>query len=131
MIGEDYHIDDLKRRHGLWPLWGALTLIACGVIGRVLAPMLYDYIRRSQPNFSIGTLGEEEVLWFFTLIIGLVLVAIIALIIAVAAPKRRIAVSEKQLAKQRVHNQAVERAKKKRMREINRKMREQNKTSGT
>ncbi len=131
MIGEDYNIEEHKKRRGLWPLWGALTLLACGLIGWVLAPILYNYLQRTQPKFSIGTLSVNEVLIFFTFMIALVLVAIIALAIALAAPKKRLNISEAKLAKERKQAEAVRRAKKKRLREVNRKMREENRTSGS
>lgn len=132
MTYEDYHIDEFKKKRGLWPLWGALLLLACLAIGRVLSPMLYDFIRRQSPRFGIGSLTQDQILWLLAAIIAVVLVSIVTLVIAFTAPKKQINVSEKKVAKVRKQQEAVRRAKKKRMMELNRKMREQNiKKSGS
>jgi hypothetical protein len=132
MTLEDFHIDNMKKRRGMWPVWGLFLLLACLAVGRVLSPALYSFIRSRSPRFSIGTLSQEQVLWFLAVIIAVVLVSIVTLILAFSAPRKKSVVSEARIGKVRKEQADIKRAKKKRMLELNRKMREQNiKKSGS
>jgi hypothetical protein len=110
----------------MWPLYGLLMGLAAAAIAWVLAPTLFDFVRRRSPNFRIGTLTEEQVLLFFGIIIFLVLISIGTLIVAVSAPRKKSRIRETDVAKERAKIEAARRARKKRQRELNRKMRESN-----
>lgn len=126
MALRDYKVPEKKARRGLWPLYGLLMAAALGAISWVLAPQLLEFVRRRSPRFGIGSLTEDQVVLFFAAIIFLVLLGIGTLILAFAAPKKKSEVKDKQLVKERAHMQAEDKARRKRQREIQRKLREQN-----
>ena len=126
MALQDYKEPE-KRRKGLWPVYGLFMGLAAAAIAYVLSPILYRFVQQRSPRFSIGTLTPNQVQLFFGIIIFLVVISIGSLLLALAAPKKKSVVSEAKLAKEKVKMDAALRARRKRQRELNRKMRAENK----
>jgi hypothetical protein len=123
---KDYKEPEKKQRRGMWPVYGLFMAIALGAISYVLSPELLKFIRQRSPNFSIGTLPEDQVLLFFGGIIFLILLSFGTLIIAAAVPKKKNQVKDAELVREKKAIEAEQRARKKRQLEIQRKTRDQN-----
>ena len=124
-MGSNYRVAEKKKNRGMWPFYGLLMALSMGGIAYVLGPRLYEYVSRRSPNFSIGTLSEQEVILLFSAAIFLVLMSVAGLVVAIFAPKRQSEVKDRDLARERQQRDAERRARKKRNRELDRKMREE------
>ena len=125
----NYRVHEEKPRRGLWPVYGLMMAVSMGAIAYVLAPQLLRYVRNRSPQFSIGTLTDQEVTLLYGIIIFLVLITIGTLLLAIFVPRRRgaDAITDKVMVKQKKLAEAEERARKKRQLELARKNREQSK----
>ncbi|GEM_PF-1037195 len=112
-----------RRSRGLFPVIGLLLAVALGVISYVLAPYGVEWLKSQNGRF--GNTLEPQVLQLLVAagIFG-VLLTIVALIVAVATPKKMIDVKETDLVKERVQRKAYKEMEHKRQRQLNRKLRE-------
>lgn len=125
-MGQNFRQAEKKTRRGLWPLYGLLMALALGAISWVFAPELLKFVRSRSERFSIGNLTDQQVELLFAGIIFFVLLGIVTLILAVAAPRRKSEVLDATLVKERKAMEAEHRARKKRQLEIARKQRQSN-----
>jgi type VI protein secretion system component VasK len=127
MSPTNYKVQKVTRRRGLWPFYGLLMAVALGAISYILSPQLVLFVRRQSPEFSIGDLTPDQVRLFFAGVIFLVLLSVVTLILAVAAPRKKSDVKDRHLLKEKQAMEAARRTRRKRQLQVERKMRQQNK----
>lgn len=123
---QDYRVPEKRKRRGMWPVYGLLMALALGAISYVLGPMLVTYARRQSASFSIGNLTQQQVELLFSGIVFLVLLGVVTLLLAIAVPKNKNNITDKDMVKRKEQMAAEEKMRKKRALEIDRKLREQN-----
>lgn len=118
-------IEQRSRRR--WAAYGFLLIVALLTISWFLAPtvisMTKSMTKGSFPPAGAG-LTTMQLQIIFTLVIFFLLALIAALIVTLAAPKKALDVSEKELIKERDENEKYRRMARKRQRTLNREMRE-------
>lgn len=72
----------------MWPVIGFVLALALGAISWVLAPHVYRLIRERLPQFSIGSLTEEQVTAVVGVFVFVILVALASVIVAAFAPRK-------------------------------------------
>ena len=117
-------IEQRSRRR--WAAYGFLLIAALMTISWFLAPTVISTTKSlTKGRFPpAGTLTTVQTQIIFTLIVFVVLALIAALIVTLAAPKKAVNVSEKDLIKERDENEKYKRMARKRQRTLNREMRE-------
>jgi hypothetical protein len=123
---QDYKVPEKKNRRGMWPVYGLLMALAIGAISYVLAPELLKFVRQRAPQFSVGTLPESQVELIFAAAIFLVLIAVVTFLLAIFVPKKKSDIKDTHLVKEKKAMEAERLARKKRQREVQKKLRQQN-----
>lgn len=105
------------RGKAFWPILGLLLALSAGALSWAFTPEVVRYLDRSLPSFPAVTPTVS-------LIVGGILFILIAmifsLVVALAVPKRKGAVNETKLAKERSEMVRGKAARKVRQRDINR-----------
>lgn len=117
-------IEQRSRRR--WAAYGFLLIVALLVISWFLAPTAIN-VTKSLTNGRFppsGILTQIQLQIAFMLAIFFILAIIAALIVTLAAPKKVLNVSEKELTKERDATERYKRMARKRQRTLNRQMRE-------
>ncbi|MBZ0289540.1 MAG: hypothetical protein K8I30_18100 [Anaerolineae bacterium] len=94
-----------SRMQSYWPVLGALLIISCIIIAFVLGPPVYDWFRTSRVvrGFPPPTseVPRSSIEWILRGVIFVVLGLFASLLVAAAAPKKKSAVTEVKLVKER------------------------------
>lgn len=105
------------RGKAFWPVLGLLLALSSAALAWVFTQPVIDFLRKSLPSFP----RQTNVV---TIIVGVALFFLIAmlfsLVVAMAVPKRKSAVTEINVAKQRDEMVREKAARKVRQRDINR-----------
>ena len=119
---------DNKRAKGFrrfWPVIGFFLMIALAAIAWLVAPSVIQTAERTFPNFRNTGLPREHLLLGFAALTFFVMVAIVALALAIFAPKRRIeSIKDGDLVKARAAMLKQKEFEKRRQRRVNQQMRE-------
>ncbi|MGQ9886974.1 MAG: hypothetical protein ACUVSX_00655 [Aggregatilineales bacterium] len=78
-----------KKKKGMWPVIGFVMALALGAISWVLAPHVYRIIRERLPQFSTGSLTEDQMTAIVGVFVFVVLVALASAIVAAFAPRKQ------------------------------------------
>jgi hypothetical protein len=109
-----------------WAAYGFLLIVALLIISWFLAPTVRSValstLKQLGPALRSVPLVQQQIV--FTIIIFLILAIVAALVVTLAAPKRALNVSEKDLVKERETAHKYHQMQKKRQRKLNREMRE-------
>lgn len=82
------------------PAIGLLLILAVGIIAWFLSPEIDKVLIRALPNFK--EIPKQNLQIFTTVVVMVVSVLLVSLIVAAAAPKRKSAVNEKEMFKERL-----------------------------
>ncbi len=82
------------------PAIGLLLVAAVGILAWFLAPEIDKILIRTLPNFK--EIPKQNLQIFTTVVMTVVFVLLVSLIVAAAAPKRKSAVNEKEMVKDRL-----------------------------
>ena len=117
-------IEQKSRRR--WAAYGFLLIVALLIISWFLAPTAITISKNAlkQLGPALSSVPQVQQQIVYTLIIFFILAIVTALIVALAAPKRPLNVSEKDLLKEREATEKYKRMARKRQRTLNREMRE-------
>ncbi len=117
-------IEQKSRRR--WAAYGFLLIVALLIISWFLAPTAITISKNAlkQLGPALSSVPQVQQQIVYTLIIFFILAIVTALIVALAAPKRPLNVSEKDLIKEREATERYKRMARKRQRTLNREMRE-------
>lgn len=109
-----------------WAAYGFLLIVALLIISWFLAPTVITVSKSAlkQLGPALSSVPQVQQQIVYTLIIFFILAIVTALIVALAAPKRPLNVSEKDLIKEREATERYKRMARKRQRTLNREMRE-------
>ncbi|MFN8565679.1 MAG: hypothetical protein U0703_29530 [Anaerolineae bacterium] len=109
-----------------WAAYGFLLIVALLIISWFLAPTAITISKNAlkQLGPALSSVPQVQQQIVYTLIIFFILAIVTALIVALAAPKRPLNVSEKDLIKEREATERYKRMARKRQRTLNREMRE-------
>ncbi len=113
-----------KNNRRMWPVMGFLLIVALTLLAYTIAPNVIDWIKANFRQFRTAGMTDEQLRLAFTAIVFVLFTLVVALIIAVSAPKKAINVNMDELSKERVDMLKGKRARKKRQRRINREYRE-------
>ena len=115
-------VSEKRKRRGLWPVIGFILILALAAIAYLLAPAVIDLTKQLLPRFTTRGTNPETVRLMFALLIFLLLGAVVALTVALFAPKKAINVNENDLAKERKQMQEAKKMDRIRQRRITREM---------
>jgi hypothetical protein len=119
---------DNKRATGFrrfWPVIGFFLIIALGAIAWTIAPKVIELAESTFPNFRNNGLPEQYLLIGFAALTFFIMVAIVALVLAIFAPKRKIeSIKDGDLVKARAAMIKQKEFEKRRQRRVNQQMRE-------
>ncbi|MCC6803240.1 MAG: hypothetical protein IT319_10170 [Anaerolineae bacterium] len=118
-------IEQRSRRR--WAAYGFLLIVALLIIAWFLAPTAISAVRSvTKGRFPPAGAGltAQQLQLIFTFVLFLLMALIAALIVTLAAPRKALNVSEKELVKERDENEKYKRMARKRQRTLNREMRE-------
>ena len=115
--------DNRRSRKG-WAAGGFLLIIALSVIAYAVAPDVIRWVRRTFPAFAPAGMTNQQLQIAFAVIVFFLLTLIVALIIAVAAPRKTLDIDETKLVKERDVRLREQRAIKQRQRRVNRQFRD-------
>ena len=92
-----------SRSQSFWPIIGLMLILSAGVIAFFLGPAIVDWLDRSNVIKGFPPTGVSSVTldWIFRGIFFFILVLLSSLVVAAAAPKRKSAVTEVKLFKER------------------------------
>ncbi len=114
---------DISGIRKYWPVLGFVMIVMLALIAYAAAPAVVDLLRDAVPQFRTPGIPREQLRLGATVLIFLVLGGVATLILAMAAPKRSLDISTKDLLKEREAIQKRKAAERKRMRDINRQIR--------
>jgi hypothetical protein len=117
MLSERQKKEEIKRRKAFWPVLGFLLAVAAGVLAFVLIPGTYSFLNANLRNFPPLSQDVQIIIW---LVLFIVFVTFGSLVVAMAVPKPKIAVTETALMKERNQRIKETRARKVRQSMINR-----------
>ena len=119
---------DNKRAKGFrryWPVVGFFLIVALGAIAWIIAPSIIKAARGVFPNFTGRELPAFQMQLGFAAFTFFIMVAIVAMVLAIFAPKRRIeSVKDADLVKDRNAMLKQREFEKRRQRRVNQQMRE-------
>lgn len=92
-----------SRTQSFWPIIGLMLILSAAAIAFFLGPAVVNWLDRSNVIKGFPPTGVSSVTldWIFRGIFFFILVLLSSLIVAAAAPKRKSAVTEVKLAKER------------------------------
>lgn len=106
-----------SRSKAFWPVMGLLLALCSAVFAYLLSDPVLTYLKRALPNFPART----TTVTLLTQVILFALIAMIfSLLVAIAVPRKKSAVTEIQMAKDRTKMVNEKMARKIRQRDINR-----------
>ncbi len=109
-----------SRTQAFWPIIGLLLILALGFMAWVFAPPVIGFLSRTLPNFPPAEVPADTMQIFMTVVLFVLTGMIVSLIVAAAAPRKKSAVTEKNLVKERATMVEEKRKQKLRQRAINR-----------
>ncbi|MBZ0284957.1 MAG: hypothetical protein K8L97_29750 [Anaerolineae bacterium] len=109
-----------SKMQAFWPIIGLMLILALGFISWVLAPPVIGFLGGVLPNFPPAEIPPDTMQIFITVVLFVLMSLIISLIVAAAAPRKRSAVNEKSLTKERALMVEEKKKQKLRQRAINR-----------
>jgi hypothetical protein len=108
-----------------WPVVGFFLFIALGAIAWIAAPYIIQAAKSMFPQFDTRALPELYMRLGFAAFTFFIMVAIVALILAIFAPKRKIeSIKDADLVKDRAAMLKQKEFEKRRQRRVNQQMRE-------
>jgi hypothetical protein len=92
-----------SRTQAFWPVLGLMLIIACGAIAYFVGPEVVKWLDSSNVirGFPPAGVPRANLDWILRGIVFVVLALLASLMVAAAVPKKKSAVTEKQLVKQR------------------------------
>lgn len=92
-----------SKTQSFWPVLGLLLIIACGAIAFFVGPAVVEWlaVNRVIRGFPPAGVPRANVDWILRGIVFVILGLLASLLVAAAVPKKKSAVTEKDLAKQR------------------------------
>lgn len=92
-----------SRTQAFWPVLGVLLMLSAGAIAFFLGPAVVDWLAKNRTitGFPPKDIPSTTIDWIFRGIFFFILGLLASLIVAAAAPKKKIAVNEVKLAKER------------------------------
>ncbi len=123
-MSSQVRIADKKNNRRMWPVMGFLLIVALTAIAYVIAPDVINFIKSNFRAFQTSSMNPTTLRWVFTGIVALILSLLVAIIIAVAAPKKPINVKMSDLERERTEMLTAKAKRKKQQRRINREYRE-------
>ncbi len=120
---DEYAVKRRKKSiiHGLLPVFGLILAVALGAIAWVASEPLHELVVRNMPQFPYTQEGQ----WMVAGITWLLLLLVSGMLYALLAPKPPKIISERQLGQERRAKQAEIAAKRKRRKQIARKVSEE------
>lgn len=92
----------IKRKgQSYWPVFGLVLALALGVISWVVSPSAFNWLGTWLKGFPPAGVPRPTLELLITVILFVVLSLFAALLVALAMPKKKSAVNEKQLAEER------------------------------
>jgi hypothetical protein len=116
-------VEDRSGARRYWPIIGFVLIVVLGVIAYVLAPSVYEATKDLFPAFRTPGIKRQTILIGYTIVIFLVLTVVAGGVVALAQPKPKIKITDKELMKLRQETLDRKEEDKKRMRKVNREMR--------
>ena len=107
-----------------WAAAGFLLIIALSVIAYAVAPDVIRWVRRTFPAFAPAGMTNQQLQIAFAVIVFFMLALVVALIFAIAAPKKTLDIDETKMMKERNVRLREQRAIKQRQRRVNRQFRD-------
>jgi Mn2+/Fe2+ NRAMP family transporter len=108
-----------EKNRAFWPVIGFVLAVALFAIAFVLAPEVNKFLKGRLPNYPRAT---QQLNLIMAVILWLIMGSIVSLSVAIAMPKKKSAVSEKDVDKARKAMVAEKVARKKRQQELNKQM---------
>jgi hypothetical protein len=102
-----------------WPVIGFVLAVSLIALAYALAPSTLLFLKKNLKNFPPIT---DQLKLFMTFILFLIFLAVTGFAVAIAMPKKKSAVSEKDMVNERKDMVAAKAARKKRQQDINRQM---------
>jgi hypothetical protein len=92
-----------SRMQAYWPVIGFILIVSCAVIAFFLGPVIVNWLDKGNviKGFPPSGVAPATVDWIFRGIIFFILGLLASLLVAAAAPKKKNAVTEVKLAKER------------------------------
>jgi hypothetical protein len=92
-----------SRTQAFWPVLGLMLIIACAAIAYFAGPAVVEWLDDSNVirGFPPAGIPRVNIYWILRGIVFVVLALLASLMVAAAVPKKKSAVTEKQLVKQR------------------------------
>ena len=110
-----------SKTQAFWPILGLLLILACAAIGYFLGPAVVDWLDKGDVirGFPPPGIPRANLNWILRGIVFVVLGLLASLVVAAAVPKKKSAVTEKQLTKQRAEMVHEKKARKMRQQFMN------------
>jgi hypothetical protein len=110
-----------SRSQAFWPVLGLLLILACGAIAYFLGPAVVDWLDKGNiiKGFPPPGIPRVNINWIMRAVVGVILLLLSSLAVAAAVPKKKSAVNEKQLTKQRTEMVNEKKARKMRQQLLN------------
>lgn len=127
MSMQEYKKKEEVKRTGMWPVWGFLMAVACAGIAYVVGPALIPIARQiTRGGFTGNELPRDQLELAFMLVTFLVLIAVGALVVALAMPKKKTSVYDKMLKKEKEAIHTEEKRRRVRAQILDQRMKEEN-----
>ncbi|MBZ0297559.1 MAG: hypothetical protein K8L99_33695 [Anaerolineae bacterium] len=124
---QEYKKKEEVRRTGMWPLWGFLMAVACAGIAYVVGPKLIPIARQiTRGGFTGNELPRDQLELAFMAFTFLVLIAVGALVVALAMPKKKATVLDTALKKEKEAMHMEEKRRRARAQIIDQRVKEEN-----
>jgi len=110
-----------SRTQAFWPVLGLMLIIACAAIAYFAGPAVVEWLDKGKVirGFPPAGVPRANVDWILRGIVFVVLALLSSLLVAAAVPKKKSAVTEKQLVKQRAEMVHEKKARKMRQQLMN------------
>lgn len=109
-----------KRSQAYWPVIGLVLAGTSGVFAWFLAPEVNKILARSLTSYPPAGVSPENLRLFMAGILFVVFVLLASLVVAASAPRKKSAINEKGLLKERVELVNDKKLRKLRQKQINR-----------
>lgn len=127
---QDWKAESKEKRRGLWPVYGLFMGVALAAISYIAAPSVQRIVVQfTRGGFTGQELPPDQMRLFFTFVIFIILASVAGFIVALAIPKKKTDIKDKQLKVEKEEMRKAKRARRVRKQVVERELKKQKRRS--